>query len=50
MLIILKKLKRIIKLLSLKLMMESESQSIRIFLVKVALKIDQGKYLLSILF
>ena len=31
-------------------MIESELQSIRIFLAKVTLKIDQEKYLLSILF
>ena len=31
-------------------MIESESLSIRIFLVKVTLKIDEEKYLLSILF
>ena len=34
----------------LKLMMEPELLSIRIFLVKVTLKIGQEKYLLSILF
>ena len=45
----LKKLKQIINLLNLKLMIESESQSIKIFLVTVTLKIGQEKYLLSIL-
>ena len=35
------KLKRILKLLNLKLMIESESQSICLFLVKVTLKIGQ---------
>ena len=45
-----KKLKWILKLPNLKLMIESELQSIRIFLVKVTLKIDQKKYLLLILF
>ena len=44
----LKKLRPMLRLLSLKLMIESESQSIRIFLVNVILKI--GKCLLSILF
>ena len=44
-----KKLKEIIKFLNLKLMTELELLSIRIFLVKVTLKIGQGKYLLSIL-
>ena len=38
------------KLLSLKLMIESEFLSIRTILVKVTLKIGQEKYLLSILF
>ena len=38
------------KVLSLKLMIESELLSIRIFLAKVALKIGADKYLLSILF
>ena len=45
-----KKWKRIIKLLNFKLMIESELLSIRIFLVKVTLKIGQDKYLLLILF
>ena len=40
-LIWLKKLRPILKLLSLKLMIESESLSIRIFLVKTTLKIGQ---------
>ena len=40
-LLLLKKLKRIIKLLNLRLMTESEFQSIRKFLVKVTLKIGQ---------
>ena len=44
------KLKQIIKLLSLELIIEPESQSIRICLVKVRLKTGQEKYLLSILF
>ena len=35
------KLKQILKLLNLKLMIESESQSICLFLVKVTLKIGQ---------
>ena len=41
---------RILKPLSLKLMIELELLSIRIFLVKVTLKIRREKYLLSILF
>ena len=41
---------RILKPLSLKLMIELELLSIRIFLVKVPLKIRREKYLLSILF
>ena len=45
-----KNVRRILKLLSLKLMMESELLSIRICLIKVALKIVQEKYLLLILF
>ena len=45
-----KKLGPILKPLSLKLMIELELLSIRIFLVKVILKIGQEKYLLSILF
>ena len=45
-----KKLRRILSLLSLKLMVGSEFLSIRIFLVKVALKTGQEKYLLLILF
>ena len=40
-LIWLKKLRPILKLLSLKLMIESELLSIRIFLVKITLKIGQ---------
>ena len=43
-------LMRILKPLSLKLMIELELLSIRIFLVKVTLKIRREKYLLSILF
>ena len=42
-------LKRIPKLVILKIMIESELLSIKIFLVKVTLKIAQEKYLLSIL-
>ena len=42
----LKKLRQILKLLSLKLMAESELLNIRIFLVSVTLKIGQEKYLL----
>ena len=38
------KLRSILKLLNLKLMTESELLSIRIFLVKVTLKIGQEKY------
>ena len=49
-LIWLKKLRPILKLLSFKLMIESESLSIRIFLVKITLKIGQEYYFLSILF
>ena len=45
-----KKLRRILKLLNLKLMIESEILIVRIFLVTFALKIGQDKYLLSILF
>ena len=45
-----KNVRRIPKLLSLKLMMESELLSIRICLIKVTLKIVQEKYLLLILF
>ena len=37
----LKKLRQILKLLNLKLMIESELLSVRIFLVKVTLKNDQ---------
>ena len=44
------KMRPILKLLSLKLMIELELLSIRIFLVKGILKIDQEKYILSILF
>ena len=43
------KLRRILKLLNLKLMIESELLSITIFLVKVTLKIGQEKYLLLIM-
>ena len=45
-----KKMKRVIKLLNLKLMIESELLIIRIFLVMVALKIGRNKNLLLILF
>ena len=45
-----KQLRPILKLLNLNLMTESELLSIRIFSVKVILKIGQEKYLLSILF
>ena len=44
-----KSLRQILKLLNLKLMIESELLRITIFLVKVTLKICQEKYLLSIL-
>ena len=44
------KLTPILKLLSVKLMLDLELLSIRIFLAKVILKIGQEKYLLSILF
>ena len=45
------KLRRILKLLNLKLMIESELLSIKIFLIKVKnWKIGQEKYLLLILF
>ena len=44
------KLRRILKLLNLKKMIESELLSIKICLVKFTLKIGQEKYLLSILF
>ena len=43
------KLRRILKLLILKLMIESALLIIRMFLVKVTLKIGQDKYLLPIL-
>ena len=46
----LKKLRQILKLLSLKLMIGSELPSLRTFLVKVTLKTGQEKYLLLILF
>ena len=46
---LLKNLKPILKLLSLKLMIESELLKIIIFLVKILLKIGQEKYILSIL-
>ena len=45
----LKKLRRILMLLNLKLMIESQLISIRIFLVKVTLKIGLEKYFLLIL-
>ena len=44
-----KRMKQIPNLLNLKLMIESGLLSIRIFLVKVTLKIGQEKYLLLIL-
>ena len=44
-----KRLKQILNLLNIKLIIESELRSIRIFLEKVTLKIGQGKYLLLIL-
>ena len=44
------KLRQILKLLSLKLIIDSELLRIRIVLTKVILKIDQEKYLLLILF
>ena len=43
-------MRQILKTLNLKLMIESELLSIRIFLVEVTLKIGHDKYLLSILF
>ena len=43
-----KKMRWMLKLLSLKLMKDSELLSRRIFLVKIILKIGQEKYLLSI--
>ena len=46
---LLKNLKPILKLLILKLMIESELLKIIIFLVKILLKIGQEKYILSIL-
>ena len=46
----LKILSQILKLPNLKQMIVSESLSIRIYLVKVILKIGQKKYLLSIMF
>ena len=46
----LKKLRHILKLLTLKLLIESKLLSIRILLRKVTLKIGQEKYLLSNLF
>ena len=45
----LEKLRQILKLLSLKLIIESELLSIRTFLVMVTLKIGQNKYLGSFL-
>ena len=44
-----KKLDRILKIVSLKLMIESKLLGIKILLVKLILKIDHKKYLLSIL-
>ena len=49
-LLLLEKLRRILKLRSLKLVIKLELLSIRIFLVKAILTIGQEKYLLSILF
>ena len=46
----LKKLKQLINLLNLKLMIELELLSIKIFLVKVTLKVGQEEYLLLIMF
>ena len=46
---IIKKLKRILNLLTFKLIRESELLSTRICLVNVILKIGQEKYLLSIM-
>ena len=46
---IIKKLKRILNLLTFKLIRESELLSTRICLVNVTLKIAQEKYLLSIM-
>ena len=46
---IIKKLKRILNLLTFKLIRESELLSTRICLVNVTLKIGQEKYLLSIM-
>ena len=43
-----KKLLKLTNFLNFKLMIDSESKSIRIFIVKVAMKIGQEKYLLSI--
>ena len=48
-LIWLKKLRRILKLLNLNLMTESELQNIRIFLINITMKIGQEKYLLTTL-
>ena len=47
-----KKMRQILKLLNLQLMIQNESEllSIRMFLVKITLKIGQEKYLLLILF
>ena len=45
-----KKLRVILKLLNLKLMIESELQSIRIFLVKVTQKIGQEKFITKFCF
>ena len=44
-LVLLKKLRQILKLLSFKLMVEAELQNIKISYVKVRLKIGQEKYL-----
>ena len=44
-----KKLRRILHLLSLKLMIESKLLSIKVLLVKVTVKVGQEKFLLSIL-
>ena len=46
----LKKLRPILNIWNLKSMIDSELLIVRIFLVKVTLKIGQEKYLLSILF
>ena len=46
----LKKLRPILNIWNLKSMIDSELLIVRIFLVKITLKIGQEKYLLSILF